>query len=189
MILPVLRRLVTLVSAASLVLCVATCVLWARSYAGPSVSAGVRALRAGPGTSDAAFTGGTVTRGRVAVGRVVRQLPGRPLPPAADGHGQWVFGSEPLVMGSLGVDRPRRASGFDFFFLNPLGGTRGWLAVVPLWSVVLVTGAVPPLALIARRRRTARRRQFAGLCPNCGYDLRATPGRCPECGTVPTARV
>jgi hypothetical protein len=38
-----------------------------------------------------------------------------------------------------------------------------------------------------RRDRIAVRRAAAHSCQSCGYDFRATPGRCPECGTVSAA--
>ena len=58
--------------------------------------------------------------------------------------------------------------------------------------VLLFTLALPASrALCARSGQLARywarqRSDRMGLCRSCGYDLRATPDKCPECGTVAT---
>jgi hypothetical protein len=43
------------------------------------------------------------------------------------------------------------------------------------------------LLLIYAATKVIQRNRAPGLCPTCGYDLRATPDRCPECGAVPRA--
>jgi hypothetical protein len=75
----------------------------------------------------------------------------------------------------------RDGGGFRYLRVTS-DGMRRWNLVVPLWAPTLAT-AVLPLARVGLWRRRARRRR-AGLCPTCAYDLRATPGRCPECGQL-----
>jgi hypothetical protein len=55
-------------------------------------------------------------------------------------------------------------------------------AMVPYWFLVLLTAIVPATWAGRRLGRRLRAHRFStrGLCPACGYDLRATPGRCPE---------
>ena len=50
------------------------------------------------------------------------------------------------------------------------------------YAVVVLLG-LPLIWIITARGRRIRARVEAGLCRRCNYDLRATPDRCPECGT------
>jgi len=51
---------------------------------------------------------------------------------------------------------------------------------VPDWMLIVAAGILP-MVWWARWRQMRLRRK--GLCLNCGYDLRASSERCPECGT------
>jgi hypothetical protein len=73
---------------------------------------------------------------------------------------------------------------------NPLFQLQGGFTVsIRYWIPALITAAFPLAWGMTRARgRWHRRRQSTrdlGRCASCGYDLRATPGRCPECGAVP----
>jgi hypothetical protein len=76
--------------------------------------------------------------------------------------------------------------GFEHHAGTGTGPSSFWkshLSVVfPYWVPALLFGVLPIVWIRATRRR--RRRERIGLCAKCGYDLRASRDRCPECGTA-----
>jgi hypothetical protein len=101
------------------------------------------------------------------------------------------------------ADEPRKATGS---FLDRAGfnvGVRRYVrsrrfsaiwgisrtVELPTWFLAAVFVVLPTVAFAHRRHRLRdKRRAQTGHCTVCGYDLRATPGRCPECGTIPSKK-
>jgi hypothetical protein len=150
------RRLFTVVSMLSLVLCVAGVGLWAVSFyaavdyrrylpLGGQVRAGVCEGRLSVFNTDLPYNGGVIG---------------------------FSTGDGPVVT---------RRWDFALYYRHIRWGTHSvWVVTLPLYLPVVLTALLPLSQLSAAIRLAKRRRR--GLCPACGYDLRATPGRCPECG-------
>lgn len=72
------------------------------------------------------------------------------------------------------------AAGWLSFACVP--NANGIVIRVPHWFILLLS-----VLMFTRgfyRSRVLRHRKRQGLCLNCGYDLRGSTGRCPECGTA-----
>ena len=195
------RRLFNIAAAFSLLLCVAVCVLWFRSRTGSDQAAWTydRYLPDRSAASNQVY----LTSDKQRVWLLVMWGQVGPY------NGQLVWGY--YINADQSGGRPRftfHHHPYDaeerWGFANGIDTTPGWGPLrwqtgrrsrprdgddhrsirigVSHWLLALVM-LVPP-ALWLNRFRKSRRARKLGLCPTCGYDLRASPQRCPECGAV-----
>jgi hypothetical protein len=189
------RRIVHFLTAASLLVCLAIAILWARSY--------FRYDSLGRRSSHSAIQVLSL-RGTLVFGRF-HYYDYERFSPQTD---EWNFYSGPSEDFNGGIDAAEES---DSWRTAPIGSafpTEGETAYQksferlgmgfainhgeygidyrsifsPHWLLVVVFG-VPP-AWCLRRYAQQRRRLMNDVCAKCGYDLRATPDRCPECGTA-----
>ena len=84
----------------------------------------------------------------------------------------WTFGRVP--------DRMRRHGIIPWFESQTVNMVQVSFLFLPLYIPVLILAILP--FLTARRIRRRRKRKKLGLCLKCGYDLRGSKDKCPECG-------
>jgi hypothetical protein len=175
------RKLFHLTVAVLLLLCIITAAPWVRSYWRSDAitltcPAGTCLLQWVHG--ELIFGGDNVATAHIHVGLDSSPVKGRLYPL---GSGAWarcgfavqasMIRSKDILPKMLPVDRlpmpPMIYSRFDF---------------VPICPLLLLFGILPAVAAALSLRK--RRRRRSGRCEVCGYDLRASSERCPECGTV-----
>jgi hypothetical protein len=178
------RHLFDFVAIVSLALCVSTAALWRVSYLLKWEAGGERIDTDRFGRTKYSLE---VVRGKISV--VCLRF-------KADANRQTSFVKYPGTSSANGVGQLWPQSGFypagmfwdssswNFRWENaraPYRGGRVHIAA-PCWFVFIVTAVPPALWLYICNRR--RQQLGLGRCRVCGYDLRATPDRCPECGAA-----
>jgi hypothetical protein len=175
------RRSLNLLTGLSLLLCFASGGLWASSYCS---TIGWRFF-----SQD--MTHSWTTDLETIKGGVQFRQDIRPPYSFIVAHGpRWNFKSHPAWTNQnvLGFG----ANSFTYPWATPTAppsSARRIVVVAPLYPFFLLTALGAFLGIMAfRHRRSVDWLKEHGRCITCGYDLRETPERCPECGVAPNAR-
>ena len=182
------QALFNLLVAASLLFVLVAAGLWVQSYAAPGAAmlrdAGRSALAADSTRGRIVFVQQQVTTDSAEVAATFPaarsyeiEFNGRPWMSGsrAPCYSEYDLGRRWLGFG-LAIDRPKKVRES----VRPAVDYQISQWMLPHWLFALV-GMILPIVWLTQRRRTKRRR-VAGRCVACGYDLRQSPGRCPECG-------
>jgi hypothetical protein len=189
------RRLFTFASVVSLLLLAATAVLWVRSYAAATIVPEVGTPGGGRWevrSEAGAFHAEEAPRRRADTEARSARLRAIEAFAAAEGV---EIGNGPRRQPEASAFLQLRRAVFDFLLTvlmhayvsirdAPLGPYVS--LTMPYWSAACATSLLPAswLAGAAASRSRRRRRATVGRCTACGYDLRASPGRCPESGAM-----
>jgi hypothetical protein len=190
------RRFFNLAAAVSLVMCVATVVFWYRSRrTNDTVVYSISALE--PTIIEPLCHSESA---RITIGVQwydPNQFDAVFFRPMVDGEpsAPWAYtrSSNPEAAGKFVRPRPAEFTGVEFLGAevafrkwNPRSKRHDTAVILPWWMLAVLTGGLPGCWAVQRFRQRLRcdRATASPPCPTCGYDLRATPDRCPECGTT-----
>jgi hypothetical protein len=168
----------------SLLLCVATVAWWIRSYRTQDYVVYLNTTVTAPGAWTENAWGVRSLCGELAFYRRYRSASGQKADPTRGRRVNWrTYRVNPSAQSNAWF--PTRMGPETVEDLNPVVVNITTRFFVPHWLLSGIAAALP-LAVLGSLSR-CRRRRAKGSCVCCGYDLRATPDRCPECGAVTEA--